>query len=92
MVKRAAQSQNSDSGSPINRLAEATAGIASQERPETLSARFKSSTTNTLIFHGKNEEFELFADIFQITRDKMHPKMSEAKNINHFQSHFQKKH
>ena len=37
MVKHSPQKQNSDSGNPINRLAEATAGTAPQQRPQTPS-------------------------------------------------------
>ena len=43
----------------------------------------KPVSTNTLIFDGKNEKFELFEDIFH-TMLKMQPEMTEAMKINHF--------
>ena len=46
-------------------------------------------STNTLIFDGKNEEFELFEDLFH-TMLKMQPEMTEAMKINHFLAHLRK--
>ena len=40
IVEQTVQRQNSDQDKPINRLAEAIAGIASQQRPQTLSTLF----------------------------------------------------
>ena len=62
MVEQTPQTQNSDSSNPLNRLAEAIAAIASQQRPQTSSAFFKCATMNTLIFDSKNEKFEVFKD------------------------------
>ena len=41
--------------------------------------------TNTLIFDGENEKFELFQDLFH-TMLKMQPEMTEVMKINHFHS------
>ena len=46
-------------------------------------------STNTLIFDGKNEKFELFEDLFH-TMLKMQPEMKEAMKINHFHAHLRK--
>ena len=50
----------------------------------------KPVSTNTLIFDGKNEKFELFEDLFH-TMLKMQPEMTKAKKINHFHAHLRKK-
>ena len=49
----------------------------------------KPLSTNTLIFDGKNEKFELFGDLF-LTMLTMQPKMTEALKINHFYAHLRK--
>ena len=49
----------------------------------------KPVSTNTLIFGGKNEKFELFEDLFH-TMLKMQPEMTEAMKINHFRAHLRK--
>ena len=49
----------------------------------------KPASTNTLIFDGKNEKFELFEDLFH-TMLKMQPEMTEAMKINHFHAHLRK--
>ena len=90
LVEQTQQRQNSDSGNPINRLAVAIAGIASRQRTQTSSALFKPTTTNTLVFAGKNEEIELFDNIFQ-TFVNMQPEMSKAMKNYHFHSHLRKK-
>ena len=87
IVGQTQQRQNSDSGNPIDRLAEAIAGIASQQRLQMLSPLLKPTTTNTLIFDGKNEQFEIVENLFQ-TMLKMQPEMSPAMEIIHFHSHF----
>ena len=46
----------------INRLVEAILGIASQQRPQTSSALFEATTSNTLLLDGKNKTFELTFD------------------------------
>ena len=73
----------------LSRLAEEVAGIASHEKPQTLSLLLKPRTTNTLIFDVKNELFELFEDLFK-TMIKMQPEMTEKKKRNHFDSHLSK--
>ena len=49
----------------------------------------KLVSTNTLIFDGKNEKFELFEDLFH-TMLKMQPEMTEAIKINHFHAQLRK--
>ena len=49
----------------------------------------KPVSTNTLIFDGKNEKFELFGDLF-LTRLTMQPEMTEALKFNHFYAHLRK--
>ena len=49
----------------------------------------KSVSTNTLIFDGKNEKFELFEDLLH-TMLKMQPEMREAMKNNHFNAHLRK--
>ena len=49
----------------------------------------KHVSTNTLIFDGKDEKFELFEDLFH-TMLKMQPEMTEALKINHFHAHLRK--
>ena len=49
----------------------------------------KPVSTNTLIFDGKNEKFELFEDLFH-TMLKMQPEMTEVMKINHFHAHLRK--
>ena len=75
-------SQNTPSD-PINRLAEAIAGIYSRPSAQTLMVRPVSTTT--LTFDGKSEKFELFEDLFH-TMIKMQPDMTETMKINHFHS------
>ena len=49
----------------------------------------KPESTNTIIFDGKNEKFELFEDIFH-TMLKMQAEVTEAMKINHFHAHLRK--
>ena len=88
MVEQTPRNQNSDANNSINRLADAIAGIATQQRPQT-ATMLKPVSTNTLIFDGKNEKFELFEDLFH-TMFKMQPEMTEAMKINHFHAHLRK--
>ena len=66
MVEQTRQRQNSNSGNHINTLAEAIADIASQQPPQTLSALFKPTKKNTLIFDNKNGQVKLCENFFQI--------------------------
>ena len=54
---------STDHNTSINRLAEAIAGIVSQQR-HTASAILKPASTNTLLIDGKNEKFEIIEDLF----------------------------
>ena len=63
VVEKTPRNQNPDANNSINRLANAIAGIATQQRPQA-ATMLKPVSTNTLIFDGKNEKFELFEDLF----------------------------
>ena len=88
MVEQTPRNQNSNANNSINRLVDAIAGIATQQRPQAATI-LKPVSTNTLISDGKNEKFELFADLFH-TLLKMQPEMTEAIRINHFHAHLRK--
>ena len=88
MVEQTPRNQNLDANNSINRLADAIAGIATQQRPQA-ATMLKPVSTNTLIFDGKNEKFELFEDLLH-TMLKMQPEMTEAMKINHFYAHLRK--
>ena len=88
VVEQTPRSQNLDANTSINRLVDAIAGIATQQRPQA-ATMLKRVSTNTLIFDGKNEKFELFEDLFH-TMLKMQPDMTEAMKINHFHAHLRK--
>ena len=89
VVEQTPRNQNLDANNSINPLADAIAGIATQQRPQA-ATMLKPVSTNTLIFDGKNEKFELFEDLFH-TMLKMQPEMTEAMKINHFHAHLRKK-
>ena len=88
VLEQTPRNQNLDANNSINRLADAIAGIASQQRPQA-ATMLKPVSTNTLIFDGENEKFELFEDLFH-TMLKMQPEMTEAMKINHFHAHLRK--
>ena len=88
LVEQTPANQNLDANNSINRLADAIAGIATQQRPQP-ATMLKPVSTNTLIFDGKNEKIDLFEDLFH-TMLKMQPEMTEAMKINHFHAHLRK--
>ena len=88
VVEQTPRNQNLDANNSLNRLADAIARIATQQRPQA-ATMLKPVSTNTLIFDGKNEKFELFEDLFH-TMLKMQPEMTEAIKINHFHAHLRK--
>ena len=88
MVEQTPRNQNSDANNSINRLADAIAGIATQQRTQA-ATMLNPVSSNTLIFDGKNEKFELFEDLFH-TMLKMQPEMTEAMKISHFHAHLRK--
>ena len=88
VVEQTPRNQNLDANISFNRLADAITGIATQQRPQA-ATMLKPVSTNTLIFDGKNEKFELFEDLFH-TMLKMQPEMTEAMKINHFHAHLRK--
>ena len=88
VVEQTRANQNLEANNSINRLADAIAGITTQQRPQA-ATMLKPVSTNTLIFDGKNEKFEFFEDLFH-TMLKMQPEMTEAMKINHFHAHLLK--
>ena len=88
VVEQSPANKNLDANNSINRLADAIAGITTQQRPQA-ATMLKPVSTNTLIFDGKNEKFELFEDLFH-TMLKMQPEMTEPMKINHFHAHLRK--
>ena len=53
MVEQTPRNQNSDENNSINRLVDAIAGIATQQRPQAATL-LKPISTNTLIFDSIN--------------------------------------
>ena len=88
LVKQTRRNQNSDANNSINRLVDAIAGIATQQRPQA-ATMLKPVSTNTSNFDGKNEKFQLFDDIFH-TMLKMQPEMTETMKITHFHANLSK--
>ena len=88
VVEQTPTNQNLEANNSINRLADAIAGITTQQRPQA-ATMLKPVSTKTLIFDGKKEKFELFEDLFH-TMLKMQPEMTEAMKINHFYAHLRK--
>ena len=78
MTEQTPGNQNSDANNSINCLANASAGIATQQRPQV--------STNTLTFDVKNENFEHLADVFH-TMLKMQQETTEAMKNNPFQAY-----
>ena len=87
-VEQTPTNQNLYAINSINCLADAIAGITTQQRPQAATMP-KPVSTNLLIFDGKNEKFELFEDLFH-TMLKKQPEMTEAMKINHFHAHLRK--
>ena len=88
VVQQTPTNQDLNANNSINRLADALAGITTQQRPQA-APMLKPVSTKTLIFDGKNEKFELFEDLFH-TMLKMQPEMTETMKINHFHAHLRK--
>ena len=85
MVEQTPRNQNSGANNSTNRLADPIAGSAAQQQPEA-ATMLKLVSTNTLIFDGKNKNFELFEDLFH-TMLKMQPKITKAMKVDHFNAH-----
>ena len=64
MIEQTPRDRNSDANSSINRLAEAIAGIATQQRRQG-AIMLKSVSTNTITFDGKNDELEFIETCFR---------------------------
>ena len=63
LVEQTPRNQKSDSNYSINRQVEAIAGIATQQQLQA-TTMLRPVTTNTIIFIGENEKFELFVHPF----------------------------
>ena len=79
LVERTPRSENSNANICNNRLAYAVALIATQQQPQA-AIMLKPVSTNTFIFDGKNEKFELFETFFNL-KLKMQPEMTAATKI-----------
>ena len=90
LVEETPRNQNSDTNNSINRLADAIAVIATQQRPQA-ATMLQAVSTNTLSFDGKNEKYELFENLFH-TMHKMPAEMTEAWKLTIFMPIFGKKH
>ena len=88
VAEQTPRNQNLRANNSINRLADAIAGIATQQQPQA-ATMLKPVSTNRLIFDGKNERLELFENLFH-TMLKMQPEMTEAMKIKHFHAHLRK--
>ena len=88
MVDQTPRNQNFDVNKSINRLVDAIAGIAAQQRPQA-ATMLNPVFTNTIVFDGKNEKFEPFEDLFH-TMLKMQQEMTEAMKVNQFHAHSRK--
>ena len=87
-VEQTPRNRNCDPNNSINRLVDANAGIATQQRPQA-ATMLKPLSSNTSISYGKNEKFERFQDLSH-TKFKTQPEMTEAMKNNNFQAHLQK--
>ena len=85
MAAHTSRNQSSDSSNSINRLVEAIAQIATQQRPQA-AKMLKPVSTNTLILDGKNEKFVFFEDLLN-TMLKMQLERTETININPLQEY-----
>ena len=74
MVEQTPGNHNSDANTSMNCLVDAIARIATLQRPQAATMP-KPVSTNTIILDGKNEKFELFADLFR-TMLKIQPEMT----------------
>ena len=74
MVEQTPGNQNLDAINSIDCLVDAIAGIATQQLPQT-TTMLRPVLTNTRVFDGENERFELFEDLFH-TMLKMQPEMT----------------
>ena len=90
MVEQTPINQNSDVNFCTNRLVDAIAGIATQQRPQA-ATMLKSVSTNTITFDGKNEKFELLEDLLH-TMLKMQPEMTEAIKLTNLKPIYAKTH
>ena len=88
VVEHTPRNQNSDANNSINCLYDAFAGMATQQRQQA-GSMLKPVSTNTLVFDGKKEIFELFEHLIH-TMLTMQPEMTEAVKINHFHAHLRK--
>ena len=89
IVEQAAKNVNSETKELTNRLVEVIAGIATKQRP-LAATMLKPVSTVIFFFDGKNENFELFDELYH-SMLKMLPEMIESKKFNHFKCTFTKR-
>ena len=85
MGEQTPRNQNSDTNNSINRVADAIAGIATQQRPQA-ATMLEPVSKITFGFYRKIENFELFEELFH-TMLKMQLEMPEALKISHFHAY-----
>ena len=88
LLEKTPRNQNSDTKNSINCLVDSFTGIATQQRPQA-ATMLEPASTKTTISAAKNEQFELFEDLFH-TMLKMQPEKTEVMKINNFHAHLQK--
>ena len=87
-VEQTPRNEKSDANNSINRLADAIAGIATQQQTES-STMLKPASTNTLIFDGENDKSEFFEDLFHAMKN-MQTEMTKTIEFNRFHAPFRK--
>ena len=65
MIEHTPRNQNSDAINSINRLADASPGIATQQRPQA-ATMLKPVFTNTLIFDGTIDALHVYVSVCKI--------------------------
>ena len=88
MIEQTPRNQYSDANNFLSRLAEAIAGIATQQQPRT-TTMLKPVSTNRLNFDRRIEKLELCEDLFH-TMLKMQPEMTKAMKTNHIHGNSRK--
>ena len=88
MIEQTPRNQNSHANTSKNRIVDAVAGIATQQRAQA-ATMLKPVSTNTFSSMVNTKKNEFFEDLFNKML-KMQPEMTEAMKINHFYAHLRK--
>ena len=88
IVVNTPKQQNSTLENSPSRLAQAIGGIGLQHQQQA-TTMLRPVSTNTLIFDGHNEKFQVFEDFFH-TMPWMQPELTEVIKITHFYVNSQK--